>query len=159
MVYFSGSSGRLQMKRSTDTDFFTVGRATNWILNVAQSSLDTTALEDTDRTVRPGIRSTTGSCTVFYYQETAGNQTQNDASKLINTLLKKRTTSTVEGIAAEPEKVGLRMYILDGSDSNKGRVVECEVYFTSASTRMGVGEVLSVDLSFDVIGAPINSTI
>lgn len=155
MTYFSGSDGSLLA--DIDGTWTKIGRATNWALNVTQGSLDTTTLEDTDRTVIPGVRSTTGSCTVFYYQDSMGSNAQNQCSKLVNKLLKERTQADKPGQAAKPDLVKFRMRVADGSTD--GKRVDVEAYLTSASMRLGVGEVLAAELSFDVVGAPLSVTI
>ena len=132
-------------------------RATNWSVNVSQSSLTTTTLEDTDRTVIPGVRTTTGSCTIFYYQKSRGNNDENSCSTLIKKLLKERTQGSEPGIAAEPELVQFRMNIEDGTSA--GRYVEVDAYLTNVSMSLAVGEVFSADISFDVVGAPTGVTV
>ena len=155
MTYFTGSDGSLLF--DIDGTWTKVARATNWALNISQGSLDTTTLEDTDRTVVPGIRTTTGSCTVYYYQESAGNDAQNQCSQLVRKLLKERTQTDTAGQAAKPDLVKFRMRVADGSGD--GKRIDVEAYLTSASMRIAVGEVLAAELSFDVVGAPLSVTI
>lgn len=144
------------------SNYAKIAKATNWSLTSSQSSLTTTTLEDTDRTVIPGVRTTTGSCTVFYYQESRGNNSNNYCSQLINTLMKARSDTDVgdEGIAASPEQVMLRFNVDDGSNAEEGgRFVEFDALLTSAAINMGVGEIFSAQIGFDVIGAPRRVTI
>ena len=91
MSYFSGRDGAMYML--IDGSYQKVAKATNWQLSTSQSSLDTTTLEDTDRTVISGVRATTGSCSILYYQETRGNNTTNRCAQLIQTLIKPRTST------------------------------------------------------------------
>ena len=155
MTYFSGSDGSLLF--DVNGNWTKVARATNWSLSTSQSSLDTTTLEDTDRTVIPGIRTTSGSCTVFYYQESAGSNAQNQCSVIVEKLLKERTQTDKAGQAAKPDLVKFRMRIADGS--TEGKKIDVEAYLTGASMRMAVGEVLAAELTFDVVGAPLSVTI
>ena len=147
MAYFSGANGSMFING------IKAGKVTNWSLNSSLSMLDSTTLGDTDRVSTPGIRSSTGSCTVFYYQETAGSNTGNSASTLIHNLIKGRTSSAEPGVAAESEKVVLKLQINDGSAA--GKFTELETYLTSAQMSMGVGEVFAASVNFEVIGAPV----
>ena len=155
MTYFSGSDGSLLF--DINGSWTKVARATNWSLNTSQSSLDTTTLEDTDRTVIPGVRTTNGSCTVFYYQESMGSNAQNQCSLIVGKLLKERTQADKPGQAAKPDLVRFRMRIADGS--TEGKRIDIEAYLTSASMRLAVGEVLAAELTFDVVGAPLSVTV
>jgi hypothetical protein len=155
MTYFSGSDGSLLFH--IDDSWVKVARATNWTLNSSQSSLDTTSLEDTDRTVIPGVRTTTGNCRIFYYQESIGNNAQNYCSLIINTLIKERTEAIKPGQAAKPDLVKFRMLVADGS--TEGKRIDVEAYLTSAALSLAVGEVFSAEVNFDVVGAPLSVTI
>ena len=76
--------------------------------------------------------------------------------------MKERSNTGVghEGIAAKPEQVTLRFNVDDGSNvANGGRFVEVDALLTSAAISMGVGEIFSAQISFDVIGAPRSVTI
>jgi hypothetical protein len=155
MTYFSGSDGSLLFY--VDNSWVKVARATNWTLNTSQSSLTTTTLEDTDRTVIPGVRTTTGGCTIFYYQDSTGSNDENHCSLVINKLIKERTEVSKPGQAAKPDLVKFRMLLADGSTD--GKRVDVEAYITSAAISMAVGEVFSADINFDVVGAPVSVTI
>ena len=156
MSYFSGRDGALYMRLTPNGAFQKVGKTTNWQLSTSQSSLDTTTLEDTDRTVISGVRATTGSCSVLYYQETKGDNTSNRCAQLIQTLIKPRlTTGTdLEGKADPTQVVRFRFAINDGSNTTVGRYNEVDAILTSASMEMGVGAIFQASVSFDVIGAP-----
>lgn len=152
MAYFSGRDGAVYM--SVAGAWTKVGKATNWQLTSSQASLDTTTLEDTDRTTIAGVRSMTGSCEILYYQATNDNS-ENYASQLINKLIKKATATNEPGIAQDPENILMRFYVNDGSGGDRrGRYVEVDAVLTSAAMSMAVGEIFSANVSFDVNGAP-----
>ena len=156
MSYFSGRDGAVYMDISGT--WTKVGKATNWQLTSSQASLDTTTLEDTDRTMIAGVRSTTGSCRILYYQ-TSNDNSGNYASQLINKLIKKATLNQ-PGIAQDPENVLMRFYVNDGSGGDQhGRYVEVDAVLTSAAMSMAVGEIFAADISFDVNGAPRETSI
>jgi len=158
MAYFSGSQGNLYMQVSNT--WRKVAQCVDWSLNASQAVLDTTTLEDTDRTIIPGIRSTNGSCTIFYYQETAGSNANNYCAQIIHKLSKERTTGSVDGIASKPETVKFRLVVDDGTaDTNTpGKWVEVDALITSAAITMGVGQVFQASINFEVNGAPTDIT-
>ena len=145
MSYYSGQHGQLFIGGSTKA----AAAVRQWSLNASMSPLDNTSLEQTDRTFINGLRSTTGSCSLFYYDD----GTQNDARDLVEKLLKERTVNSAPGVAAETEKTTLKLKVNDGTSN--GRYVTLECLFTSASMSMAVGEVLSAEISFQVTGAPV----
>jgi len=150
MSYFSGRDGAVYLETAPNT-WTKVGKATNFQLTSSQSSLDTTTLEDKDRTVIYGVRSMTGTCRVLYYQETRSDNSGNYASILFDKLVKSG------GAPADSEEVNLRFAVNDGSGVNNGvagKYTQVNTVVTSAAYSMGVGEVFAVDISFDVVGAP-----
>lgn len=151
MQFYSGQHGRLLI------DGNTAAKVTNWSFNATMAPLDTTTLEDTDRTFTSGLRSTTGTCRLYYYDATSGDVDTNDASTLIRNLIKARTEGDNAGVAAEPDNVTLELQVV--VDANTTRTVEFDVLLTRASMVMGVGEVLAADVSFQVNGAPESVTL
>ena len=152
MAFYSGTNGSLWIKDKTTNQLKKAARVRSWQVTSSVGMLDTTSLEDTDRTVTPGIRNTSGSCDLFYYRPSDGSSETNSASELLNKIIKARTGGGSEGIAAETDAVTLRLKINDGSTD--GKYVEVDAYLTSAQMSMAVGQVLSAQISFDTIGAP-----
>jgi hypothetical protein len=144
MAFFSGQHGELWIDGSK------AARVQGWEFSTSVSTLDTTALGDTDRTVTHGIRSTTGSCTVYYYEENTGDR--GSASALLDKVVKARIAGEGPGVAAEPEKVTLRLRVADGTTA--GRYLAGEAVITSASMSMSVGSILAAQISFELNGAP-----
>jgi hypothetical protein len=142
MAFYSGKDGRLLI------DGTAAAKVRSWSFSSSMSTLDTTTLGDLDRTVTPGIRSTTGNCQLFYYAEDPTNVATNSASKLINKLVKSSTT----GQGAESQKVTLELRIADGTTT--GKFIRGECWLTSVEMTMAVGEVLSANVSFEFDGAP-----
>jgi hypothetical protein len=134
MAFYSGSQGQLLI------DGVAAARVQGWSVSTSLGLLDTTSLEDTDRTSTPGVRSTTGSCTLFYYAPEPGENGRNDASVLINKLVKSRLAGQRPGQAAESEAVTLRLRVAD---------------LTSVEMRMAVGEVFSAQVAWEANGAPV----
>lgn len=151
MAYFSGSNGSMLVNGTK------AATVSSWDISSNLGTLDATTLEDTDRVSVPGIRSTSGSCTLFYYQENAGSNQGNTASELVRKVMKGRTVGSVPGQAAEAEKVQFKLRVNDGSTAQK--FITVDAYITAAQMRMAVGEVLSAQISFEVIGAPLEVAI
>jgi len=144
-TFYSGQNGRLQI------DGTTAAKVTNWSLRVSQSPLATTVLSDTDSTYINGIRSSSGSCRLYYYDDTSGTDRTNSAKTLVEKLIKARGDASVPGQAADPENVTFRLQAVEG---NVTRQIEVEALLTGASLSMGVGEVMAADVQFQVTGAP-----
>lgn len=147
MNFFSGQHGRMLI--GTDT----AAKVTNWSFNTTMAPLDTTTLEDTDRTYVNGLRSTTGTCRLYYYDYKSGGKRKNDAASLITNLIKARTTGNGDGKTTAPANVILEFQVVvDATTTHK---ISFEALLTSASMAMGVGEVLAADVSFQANGAPV----
>jgi len=146
MTFYSGSSGSLLI------DGKKAARVRGWQISTSIGMLDTTSLADTDRTVTPGIRNTSGTCEVFYYTTNPQIKESNSASELLNVIIKQRSGAE-PGQAAETTPVTFRLQINDGTTD--GKYLEVEAYLTAAQMSMAVGEVLAAQISFDVNGAPV----
>jgi len=146
--FYSGQDGQLYVNDSK------VAKVRSWSLTVNQAILETVSLEDTDRTLLPGLRSISGGCSLYYYQETAGNGT---ATGGITTLLGKMVTPN-SGNGGEQgwenrddSTVKFKLKVDDGTQN--GRYAEFYAYLTSLSMTSATGEVLAADVSFEVHGA------
>ena len=142
--FYSGQNGRLLI------DGTAAGKVTNWNFSSSMAPLSTTSLEDTDQTYINGMRSISGSASLYYY-DTGGVSNTNSASTLIDKLIKTRTTADDAGKAAQAENVTLRLQIKEG---NIVKQIEIDVLLTNATMNMAVGEVLSAQISFQANGAP-----
>ena len=147
MAYYSGQHGALYINDKQ------AAKVSSWSFSSNLSTLDTTTLGDTDRTVTAGIRSTTGNCRLFYYADGA----ENDASTLLRELVKARTNADDPGVAAETQEVKLRLTVNDGSVATK--YIEGMVLLTSVAMEMSVGTVLSTEVAFEFVGAPTGLTL
>tara|TARA_R100001594_G_scaffold38387_2_gene69497 strand:+ start:4209 stop:4658 length:450 start_codon:yes stop_codon:yes gene_type:complete len=140
--FYSGQDGRLIVGDST------VAKVRSWSFTANQAVLETSSLEDTDRTLIPGIRSVTGSCSLYYYQETVGGTT--DTGTLLSNLITANSGSGGEQGGGTKSTVKFELKVLDG---NNDRSITFYAYITSLSMTNSVGEVLSADVSFEVNGA------
>ena len=98
MAFYSGQNGRMTIKEGSK--FVKLAKVTNWQLSTTMQGLRTTTLEDTDSTFANGLRTTTGRCRLFYYDD----NNSNSCSTLIKKLIKARSPKSDPGIAASPGK-------------------------------------------------------
>ena len=139
-MFYSGTHGDLYI------DGKRAAKVRSWSLSSSLSLLDTTDLGSTDTTSTAGVRSTTGACQLFYYDDPTG---ENSASVLINKLIKAGSG----GNAAEAEQVVIRLVVTDSSFVAVKKI-EGTVYLTSVSMACAVGEVIAADVAFQFNGAP-----
>ena len=144
--FYSGKEGQLFI------DGTQVAKVRSWSFSFNQAVLETVSLEDTDRTIIHGIRSYTGSASVYYYQDVAGGGA-GQLSTLINNIIK-TGSSAGDGVNAESVAMTFRLKIKDGSTA--GRFIEFSAIPTSFTMTSAVGEVTAADISFEVNGAPTN---
>ena len=142
--YFSGKAGKLYVGGTN------VAQLQNWSFPQSMSVLEITAMGDTDRTLKPGVRSYSGSARAYYYTATAAGAPN------VTDLL----TASIKSSGTESDIVSLKLRLeeVSGSDTN-ARDIEFNAYVTSVSMSSSVGEISSVDFSFEVDGAPSVDTI
>ena len=142
MAFYTGTDGRLLIEGEN------AAKVINWSFTSSSEVLQTTTLSDRDRTGVPGIRSSSGSCSLFYYDVDPKTTSTNSASKLLNKIIK---SGGSDGQGAEAERVRLELRVITGALS---RVIICDAWITSANLTMSIGEVLSCDITFELDGAP-----
>lgn len=150
-MFYTGTQGQLFIGDSTTA----AAKVRSWSFNSSLGLLDTTTLGDTDATSVPGIRTNTGSCSIFYYAPVDGATGSGDCSTLIRKLLKAKsgTPNTEDGVAAESEKVRLKLVITESGTSTSPKHITGMAYLTSVAMTCAVGEVFSADVAFQCDGA------
>jgi hypothetical protein len=154
-----------------NNDFHNLGKVRNWSFSQSMAVLETTALGDTDRTLVDGVRSLSGSCSLFYY---ANDDNSNyGADDLLRRIMKPHnpfkgalgqtpTTSDL-GETIRSGKVTLRLQVdRDRSATTPGagykrRYLWIQAYITNFTMTMSVGEVLSADITFESDGAAVEN--
>jgi len=139
VAFYSGKDGQLLI------DGTKAAKVQSWSFSSSQAVLETTSLEDTDRTIVQGVRSYSGSARLFYYQASAGSG--GDVTTLINKCIKAAGSTDMTSTAAT-----LKLKIVDGSAN--GRFITFSTLITGISMNSAVGEVLSADISWESNGAP-----
>ena len=156
MAFYSGQDGKLYIDGSASE----AAKVVSWSFSASQSTLDTTSLSDTDRTLIEGIRSISGSCQVYYHSDASSS---GDATTLIGKLIKARSSASVPGVAPKQNATTAETAtILElGFKDYQGTIkkIKLPVVLTNVSMTSSQGEVLSANVSFEANGAPSSITI
>ena len=142
--FYSGQDGELLVN---DTK---AAKVSSWSFTFNQAVLETNSLEDTDRTIIHGMRSYTGSASIYYYQDSSGSGS-GQLTTLINEVIK-GGTGAGDSVNADSSYVKFKLRIKDGTAN--GRFIEFTAIPTSISMTSAIGEVVSADISFEAHGAP-----
>ena len=147
MSFYSGIDGVVYFGSAANAgDGGCAAKVKNFNWSISQAVLDTTSLCDTDKTIIPGVRTTTGTCSLHYYRGAS-----NTASSLINKIVK-AGGSYPNGDTARSEQVTFKLEV-------DGNSITIPAFITQASMTCAVGEVVSVDVSFEADGAATQNTL
>tara|TARA_B100000902_G_scaffold206697_1_gene196935 strand:- start:638 stop:1117 length:480 start_codon:yes stop_codon:yes gene_type:complete len=150
--FYSGQDGQLFVDGSSTA----VAKVRSWSFTASQAVLETVSLEDTDRTIIPGIRSITGSCSIYYYSDSGSDTGAGGVSTLLQKFVKPSGGSAAgQGKTDKASNVRLKLAIDDGSTA--GRFIDVMAYITSLAMTNAVGQVLAAEISFEVDGAPLGT--
>ena len=150
--------------------FVQLAKVRNWSFSQSMEVLETTSLGDTDRTLIDGVRSLSGSCSLFYYADDTNSTV--GADDLLRQIMKPYNplVSTVEpgaqdlGETIRSGKTTFRFQVdRQRGESEPGvgfkqRYLWLQAYITNFSMTMSVGEVLSCDVTFESDGAAVENT-
>ena len=112
--------------------------------------LDTTCLEDTDRTILHGVRSFSGTSSLLYYQEADSNLRRMTDTFVYGKNLQTDYRSKNFGQNAQPEYANIILRLWDGT--NRDIAFTCLI--TNFTISCAVGEVVTADISFEGHGLP-----
>ena len=130
MTYYSGKDGSLSLV--TNNVATAIAKVSNWSISATVDTLETTPLSESDRSYVPGLRTISGSATIFYYD---------DAPKsLLERVVKTAVVSESDILVI---KLGWGTKLIQGS---------CII--TSAELNCAVGEVMQASIQFQFTGAP-----
>jgi len=147
--FYSGQHGQLKIADAAAVKVKSFGFSTS------QAVLDTTSLEDTDRTIIPGIRSFSGTARLAYHQASAGSggDVTTLLQKVMGTTSFPTSVSAGDGTNDVATEVTFELKIADGSSN--GRRVKFSAFITSFNMNVAIGEVVEADVSFEANGAPM----
>ena len=131
MTYYSGKDGTLTYNGNQ------VAKVSNWNVSSTVDTIETTVLTESDRSYVPGLRTNSGSATIFYYDEAA--------KPLLELIIK---TSSVSESDILTIKLGWGAKLIQGA---------CII--TSGELNCAVGEVMQASIQFQFTGAPTGVTL
>jgi|TARA_Y100000052_G_C2894093_1_gene52795 hypothetical protein len=153
--FYSGQDGQLFVNNENETIQATdqIAKVRSWSFTINTSVLETVSLGDFDRTIIPGITSTTGSASIYYYANPNNPRNANSPNELLSDqiiqklLPRSSSNSSVPSSELRP-KVKFRL----GVDAK--HYIDIKGVITSFSMTNSVGEVMAADISFEADGIP-----
>ena len=122
---------------------------------MSMAVLETTSLGDTDRLIKEGLRSYSGSCSAAYYTTSAGGTSN---VKDLLTAAMKVGSSAGDGKNDVSEKIVLKLRLSEGTGDSNARDIQFEVFITGVSMGVSVGEITNVEFTWEANGAPYTNT-
>ena len=159
--YYSGKDGKLLLSKTDTTGSATfaeetIGQVQSWSFSQTMSVLEATAMGDTDRVLKSGVRSYSGSCRAFYY--TSSDTTGPNVAKLLKESIKVGASGAGDATNEESGELKLRLRLEEGSNGTGARDIVFSILITGVTMSSAVGEISSVDFTFEANGAPIELT-
>lgn len=136
-TYYTGANGALLVNGTQ------IAKIRSWSITGSVEALDVTTTGDTANKFIYGRQNYSGSCTALYYENDSGSLEM--SSMLANILRTSATPATNTNT--------LRLKLADD------RVLEATVLFTQADLAVTTGDLVSVNLSFQVTGGLTTATL
>ena len=157
--FYSGQDGQLFVNNETATIESTdqIAKVRSWSFTINTSVLETVSLGDFDRTIIPGITSTTGSASIYYYASPDNPRNANGPNELLSDQIIQKLLPRSSGNTGVPSselrpKVKFRL----GVDAK--HYIDIKGVITSFSMTNSVGEVMAADISFEADGIPTENS-
>ena len=151
MGFYSGRDGELYIAGS-DTK---AAKVQSWSFSSSMAVLETTSLGDTDRTLKAGVRSYSGSCRLFYYVASPASGANSNLNAILTSAIKTGGAAG-DGENDNSPEIVLKLRMTTGSSDI--RDIQFSVFITGVSMNTAVGEVASADISWEANGAPYGNT-
>ena len=150
--FYSGQDGKLFVDNENNSIGTSddIAKVRSWSFTINTSVLETVSLGDFDRTIIPGMTSTTGSASIYYYADSTS--TGHNSGRLSTFVIDKilpRSGDTPQ--STERPKVKFRLQV-----DNK-HYIDMNAVITSFAMTSSVGEVMAADISFEADGIPTES--
>ena len=153
MGFYSGRDGELYIGNQTTSK---AAKIQSWSFSSSMAVLETTSMGDTDRTLKSGVRSYSGSCRLFYYvSDTTSSTSTSNINGLIDAAIK-AGGSAGDGENDPSDEVTLKLRLTTGSTDK--RDIQFSAFITGVSMSTAVGEVASADITWEANGAPYGAT-
>ena len=165
MTYRTGQHGEMFIKNTNITtagSLTKIGSVRDWNINFQQDVIDTTCLQDFDKTVSKGPRSFTGGGTLLYYEPASGSSSFGVfLNNFLSTATQQNGPDQQEwGYSASsgPEYVRMRLGLSTAGSGNDTEVFEFYALITGFQVTCAVGEVVSGAFTFTGTGPLLNNT-
>jgi len=145
--FYSGRDGELYIAGSSTK----AAKVQSWSFSSSMAVLETTSLGDTDRTLKAGVRSYSGSCRLFYYVASPASGADSNLHAILTNSIKTGSDAG-DGTNDASNKIVLKLRLTTGSTDI--RDIKFSVFITGVSMSTAVGEVASADISWEADGAP-----
>tara|TARA_R100000988_G_C3914669_1_gene123763 strand:+ start:18 stop:494 length:477 start_codon:yes stop_codon:yes gene_type:complete len=152
--FYSGRDGELHIG-STILNATKAAKVQSWSFSSSMAVLETTSLGDTDRTLKAGVRSYSGSCRLFYYVAAPASGANSNLHDILTTAIKTGGGAS-DGENDASSSIILKLRLTTGSTDI--RDLQFAVFITGVSMNSAVGEVASADISWEADGAPFGAT-
>jgi len=139
---YSGRDGVMRVGNST------LAKVVSFSVQSNLETLETTTLNENLRTYVPGVSGYSGSATLLYYKDAAGNT---NTTNLLNKLYKTGS----DGVGSS-DTVQLTFRWVDETANND---ITLTAYITSASIGAATGDIVRAEISFQGTGALTTVTI
>lgn len=149
--FYSGKDGELYIGGSSTK----AGEIQSWNFQMSMAVLESSSLGDTDRIITDGMRSYSGSCRAFYYTTAAGGTS--NVKDLLEASIK---AGSAAGDASNDSasEVVLKLRYTEGTGNTNARDIQFSVLITNITMSSAVGEIASVDFTWEANGAPFTNT-
>lgn len=136
-TYYTGANGALLVNGTQ------IAKIRSWSITGSVEALDVTTTGDTANKFIYGRQNYSGSCTALYYENDSGSL---EMSSMLGNILRTSATPATNTNT-------LRLKLADD------RVLEATVLFTQADLAVTTGDLVSVNLSFQVTGGLTTATL
>ena len=136
MTYYSGKDGSMSLVNANGTETI-IAKVSNWSLSAQVDTMETTILTESDRSFIPGLRSVTGSATIFYYKDPSSSAIA--PAPLLSHILKTTPVNETDDI--------FKIELAWGEKNVQGNII-----ITSAELNLAVGEVVQANIQFQFTG-------
>ena len=152
MSFYTGQHGILRLASPNNSKYEPVAKVRDWSINFQMDTIDTSTLQDVDRTKLPGLRSFDGSATVLYYSE-ANSNFQELTKETIKTGPALNTTTT-KNFGAQAAGAGVVQMQLKVGQGTQQKTCGFSCYITGWQMTCSTGEVFQANMTFTGTGAP-----
>ena len=132
MTYYSGKDGSMSLVASNGAETV-IAKVSNWTFSAQVDTLEVTVLNEHSRRFVPGLRSMTGTATIFYYKDPATGI--NAPASLLSHIIKTGEVNETDDI--------FKIELGWGERHVTGNII-----ITSAELACTVGEVMQANIQF-----------